>query len=424
MSDSEEPVDIADDGADDLFGDGDEALSDADNAVSGREAAASEKEDEDADARIHDDQDEDDEGPRHFREKLVSEVPLYRHRIPRSKDGGLHSLRVPDFIKFNPMEYKPDEWQPSKWDLDNANSENPIPSILWRRDPATGRMQSNANIYRWSDGSVTLAIGDEHYEIQSKPLAPPSNKPYREVQDAHYYAAAAHLTTNSLLIVGHLTEQYTVRPNKELQDHALERLKADLAGARRDRGAEMIIVTNEDPELQKKQAELAEKERAKLQRRRETAAARAEGLGGRYKGGGALSVGDLEGRRGPAGAGRKRGAPGATKQKRRRRPEYDSDDDLPSGTRRGDNYDMDDGFLVDSDEESEAPAEDDDEEEELLDDVDDEDDDEDEDDRPRAKRQRTSDPDEDAEGEEDAPAHETSRGGRRRRVIQDDDDEE
>lgn len=88
MSESEDPVDIPDDGADDLFGDGDEAVSDADNAVSDREAA-SEKDDDEADARIHDDHDEDDEGPRHFREKLVSEVPLYRHRIPRSKDGGV-----------------------------------------------------------------------------------------------------------------------------------------------------------------------------------------------------------------------------------------------------------------------------------------------------------------------------------------------
>jgi len=284
---------------------------------------------------------------------------------------------------------------------------------MCRRDFKTGRMQSNANIYRWSDGSVTIAVGDEHYEVQSKPLAPPRNKPYREVQDAHYYAAAAHLTTNSLLIVGHLTEQYTVRPNKELQDHALERLKADLAGAIKDRSAGMIIVTNEDPELQKKQAELAEKERAKNQRRRETAAARADGAASRYKGG-ALSVGDLEGRRGAGAAGRKRGAPGGAKKKHRR-PEYDSDDDLPSGSRRVDNYDMEDGFLVDSEEESEVVE--DDEEEELLDD------DDEEDEAPRAKRQRTTEPDEDAEGDEDGPAHESSRN-RRRRVIQDDDEDE
>lgn len=283
---------------------------------------------------------------------------------------------------------------------------------MFRRDAKTGRMQSNANIYRWSDGSVTLAIGEEHYEIQSKALAPPSNKPYQEVQDAHYYAAAAHLTTNSLLVVGHLTEQLTVRPNKDLQDHALERLKAELAGAKRDRGAEMIIVTKEDPELQKKQAELAEKERMKLQRRRDTAAARVDG---RYKGG-ALSIGDLEGRRGAGAAGRKRGAPGGVKKKHRR-PEYDSDDDLPSGARRADNYDMDDGFLVDSDEESEA-VEEDEEEEEILDDEDEEDE------APRPKRQRTTEPDEDAEGEDDAPAQNETSSRRRRRVIHDDDDEE
>ncbi|KAL1839164.1 hypothetical protein VTJ49DRAFT_1820 [Mycothermus thermophilus] len=405
MSDSEEPIDIQDEGGDDLFGDDDDAvLSEADKALSDREAESEKEDDEDDDRRR-----EDSSEPKEFREKLVAEVPLYRHRTPRSTDGSLHSLRVPDFIKFNPMEYKPDEWQPSKWDLENARAENPIPSIMCRRDPETGRLKSNANIFRWSDGSVTLSIGDDHYEIQSKPLAPPRGKPYKEVQDAHYYAAAAHLTTNSLLIVGHLTEQYTVRPNKELQDHALERLMANLADAKKDRGAEMIIVTTEDPELQKKQAELAEKERAKQQRRRETAAARADG--GRYKAGG-LSVGDLEGRRGVgAAAGRKRGAPGGAKPKRRR-PEYDSDDDLPSGRRRADNYDMDDGFLVDSDEESEEAAGSDSDEEEILED------DEEEDERPRAKRQRTAEPDQE-DGEEEGP---TSRG-RRRRVIEDDDDE-
>jgi len=313
------------------------------------------------------------------------------------------------------MEYKADEWQPSNWDLANAESENPIPAIMCRHDPKTGRMQSNTNLYRWSDGSVTLAVGDEHYEVQAKALAPPRNKPYREVQDAHYYAAAAHLTTNSLLIVGHLTEQYTVRPNKELQDHALERLKAELAGLQKDRGSDMIIVTKEDPELLKRQAELAEKERAKLQRRRETASARADGASSRYKGG-ALSVGDLEGRRGAGGAGRKRGAPGGAKPKRRR-PEYDSDDDLPSGSRRLDDYDKEDGFVVDSEEESDGMEEEEDEEE-LLDD------DEDEDEAPRTKRQRTADPDEDAEGDEDAPAHADSSRNRRRRVIQDDDEDE
>ncbi|KAK1755364.1 Leo1-like protein-domain-containing protein [Echria macrotheca] len=408
MSDAESPIDAVDDIGDDLFGDDDagDLQSELENGLSDRDLA-SDKEDEDSGRRAT--RAETEEEPE-FREKLVSEVPLYRHRIPRSHDGTLHSLRVPDFIKLNPVEYKPDTWEPTKWDLDNAKRDNPVPVILSRRDPKTGQLQSNANIYKWSDGSVTLAIGGEHYEIQTKPLAPPRDKPYQEVQDNHYYAAAAHLTTNSLLIVGHFTEQYTVRPNKEVQDFALERLKATLAQSKNQK-TDMVILTTEDPELQKKQAEKAEKELAKLQRRRDNAAARAEGTG-RYKGG-ALSIGDLEGRRAGA-AGRKRGLAGGPKAKRRR-PEYDSDDDLPSGARRPDNYDMDDGFLVDSDDESEVV--DDDDEEEILDD-------EDEDEAPRTKRRKAADEEEDAEADldDDAPAHGES--SRRRRRIVDDDEEE
>ena len=299
--------------------------------------------------------------------------------------------------------------------MDNANAETPVPVVLSRRDPKTELMQSNSNIYRWSDGSITITIGDDHYEIQTKPLAPPPHKEYQEVQDTHYYAAAAHLTTNSLLIIGHFTEQYTVRPNEEGQDHALERLKAQMAVNKREK-TEIIGVATEDPELHKKQAELAEKERLKAQRRREAAAARAtDGAAGRYKGGG-LSVGDLDGgRRGPAGS-RKRGAPGDSKKKHRR-PEYDSDDDLPRGApRREDNYDMEDGFLVDSEEESDGGEDDD--EEELLDD-----DDEEEEEAPRKRRKTAEVEDADADADEDANQGGEGSSRRRRRVVDDDDEE-
>lgn len=86
MSDSEDPIDIVDDGGDDLFGDEDDenAPSDAGNVLSDRELA-SDRGDDDIDARRHDE----DEEPAEFREKLVAEVPLYRHRIPRSKDGSV-----------------------------------------------------------------------------------------------------------------------------------------------------------------------------------------------------------------------------------------------------------------------------------------------------------------------------------------------
>ncbi len=90
MSDSEDPIDLADEGGDDLFGDedGDDAISEIENLVSDHEAA-SDKEENEADTRRRDE----DEEPREFREKLVAEVPLYRHRIPRSKEGGVSCAR-------------------------------------------------------------------------------------------------------------------------------------------------------------------------------------------------------------------------------------------------------------------------------------------------------------------------------------------
>ena len=313
---------------------------------------------------------------------------------------------------MNPEEYDPDTFQPSEFDLANAKSGNPKHVARVRRDHSTGELKSNTNVYRWSDGSVTISVGGEHYEISKKGLAPPTDKPYNELHDGHYYAAAAELRSNVLMTVGHITEQYNIRPSKSVGDDALSVLAERMAQASKTSNeGEMIIRTTRDPELQKKQAEMAEKERMKAQRRRENAAAKMDGGLGR-SGRGGLSIGDLEGGRRGAGSARKRGAPGSAKPKRRR-PEYDSDDDLPQGVRRQDEYDMEDDFLVASDEEEMESGADDDEEE-LLDD---------EDEAPRRKkRQRTREPDdEDAEGS-DVDLVERSGKSRRRNVI--DSDEE
>lgn len=319
-------------------------------------------------------------------------------------------MRVPKFVKFLPEPYDPETWQPSQFDLENARAEHPKHVVRVRRDPSTNELKSNTNIYRWSDGSVTIAVGGEHYEIQKKALAPAKGQPYDELKDGHYYAAAAELSSNLLMTVGHLTEQYTIRPNKAVGDDALSILAERMAMASKSStGGDMIIKTVVDPELQKKQAELAEKERMKAQRKRDSAAAKMDGGVGRT-GRTGLSIGGLEGPR----SARKRGAPGAARQKRRR-PEYDSDDDLPQGVTRHEEYDLDDGFLVGSDEEEmESDAEEEEEEEDILDD---------EDEAPRPKRQRTKEPedDEDAEGDEVEPESH-GRSGRRRNVIDDDDD--
>ncbi|KAF6842732.1 hypothetical protein CMUS01_02793 [Colletotrichum musicola] len=404
MSDSEELVELPEDEEEeeDLFGD--EPADDAqdDRSRAGSERAGSDQDDAEGGAR----DEEAATAAADYRTKVIEAVEVQRHRVPKAKDQRLRSLRVPKFVRFVPTIFDPATFEPTQEDIENAKADTPKVDVRVRR--RGDKLQSNAAIHRWSDGSVTMTVGDEHYEVTTKALAPGPDEPYSELKDGHYYAAAAELTSNFLMFVGHVTDQYIIRPGKDVQDDALIALAERMATvSQKPQEKDMIINTIQDPELRKRQAEQAEKEHMKAMRRRENAAARIDARG--YARGGGLSIGDIEGGRRSGGA-RKRGMPGAAKQKRRR-PEYDSDDDLPSGARRQDDYDMEDDFIVGSDEDiSEGP---DDDNEEILDDDDD-------DEAPRSKkRQRRSD--DDAEGEDDLP--EMSGRGRRRQVVDDDDSE-
>ncbi|KAI9171416.1 RNA polymerase-associated protein LEO1 [Paramyrothecium foliicola] len=411
MSDSEDPIDLIDEGGDDLFGDeGDDDIAspkanarDDDDLASDREAGGYGRDE---------DEDEDTQQFRETQERVVMGVRTYRHRIPKPQDGSLRVLRVPNFVRFMPTLYDPDHFEPSQPDLINAKAGLPIHVARAARDHDTGELKSNTNIYRWSDGSVTIGVGEEHFEIQRKSLAPKPDEPYNELHDGHYYAAAAELSSNLLMTVGHITEQFSVKPNKEAGDDALSILAMKMAEASKPaREGDFIVKTTVDPELQRRRAEMAEKERMKAQRRRENAAAKMDGGMGRSARGG-LSIGDLEGGRRSTGGGRKRGAPGA--RARRNNNEYDSDDE---GVHRHEDYDVEDDFIAPSDEEEEeAESGADDDDEDLL---------EDNNRAPRAKRRKTAESDdEDAEGDDVEPAAESTSRSRRRRVVGDDDDDD
>ncbi|KAI6785840.1 RNA polymerase-associated protein-like protein [Emericellopsis cladophorae] len=404
MSDSDEPIDPIDEGGDDLFGDdsdaGDAAPSPAKQQVLNDDDLAS---DPDEDARPRQRGYSPEQG-QEMRDAIVLDVTTYRHPIPKPSDGILRTMKVPEFISFQPEQYNSETFEPTEADIANAKSERPQYDVRFRRDEASGKLVSNTNILRWSDGSVTISVGGEQYEIYRKPLAPAPGQPYNAKQDAHHYAAAAELSSNLLMTVGHITEQYSVRPNKSIGDEAMALLTKRLAAEKGGTAADMIIRQTEDPELAKRKAEQLEKERNKALRKQENANAKQEfGLGRSGRGG--LSIGALEG----AGGGRKRGAPGA--KPKRRRPEYDSDDDLPQGVGRQEKYDLEDGFLVDSDEEEEGYDDGDD----ILDDVEE---------KPR-KRHRTeeaSEAEEDASGDEIEPAPEAASRSRRRNVVDSDDE--
>ncbi|KAF4637427.1 hypothetical protein G7Y89_g648 [Cudoniella acicularis] len=442
MSSSEDDVMNAEpDVEDDLFGDEEEAAIENPRELSDEELDSGDDENRYDRAQKTGDAEENQAGG--SQELRISENTIWRHPLPKPVDEEFNSLRLPKFLGIEPHVFKPETFKVPTADHHSTEkstnfsaSATAASTMRYRKDPSTGRLESNTMVYRWSDGSTTIAVGDQHYELQTKPLAPPRDKPYQEVQDSHYYVASPSVAAQVLVLFGHMTNQYTVRPNKDIEDDALERLQRSLAAAARgghkgdDKNGPELITNTQDPELQKKRAELAEKERMRAQRRRETAAEKANlhAGPGRGRSGGLLNVEDLEGRRRAPGSGRKM----AGVKRPKRRPEYDSDDDLPRGRHREDEYDKEDDFLASSDEELDGPEGDDDEEEEMLDD-------ESERDEPKAKKQKTSKPEETSDADADADAEadldddealaapiatEGPAGrGRKRNIIEDDEDE-
>lgn len=312
-------------------------------------------------------------------------------------------------------------------------------TIRWRHSPKyQDTIQSNARILRWSDGSLTLQIASnprEHFELTAKPLAQPqvnprkptptsrfksraqAPEPYNPREDSHTYLGAPHEHADIIRFTNHVTAALAVKSSSDQNDEALVRLKEQMAEAQKGSkktvdGGLAVINISEDPELAKKRAELAEKEKSKMQRRlqnqqdRETTRSnnvlKRSGLRPGGMGAG-LTIGGLEDDEGMATTKGRVSKPKSRKP-RRRNSEYseDEDDYRGRGRNREDEYDEDDGFLVGSDEEPEV-GEESEEEEELGE----EGDEEAEEEKPKKR-----------ESEEAA-------GGRtkRRRVIEDEDEE-
>lgn len=214
-------------------------------------------------------------------------------------------------------------------------------------------------------------------------------------------------------------------PSSDQNDDALVRLQESLAAAVRGNkttadGGVGIISISEDPELAKKKAEVAEREKMRAQRRRQQQeererdrANRVLGKSGPRTGGvGGLTIGGLEDDDGMATT---RARPSKPKRKPRRNSEYSDDEDgfRNRGRTREDEYDEDDGFLVPSDEEPEI-VDASEEEEEMGDGL------SQDDEKPKKKSSKAERVVEKVEGGEDGGA---AARGKRRKVVEDEDDE-
>lgn len=291
-------------------------------------------------------------------------------------DRQIYTMAVPNFLSIEPEDFNPETYVAPPFS-------SAATSLCWRYDPIDGKtLQSNARMVRWSDGSLTLQLASnpkDHYRVTPNRLArshKTTSADYNSDLDSHMYLGAAAEAASAIRLTSHLTASLAITPTTIETDDAVLRLRDSLAAAARsganknpDGTVTMLDIT-EDPELAKKQAELAEREKLREARKRQAAADREMDRGRRVglhtrTGGSGLTVAgleddsDLAGAKGSAARARK------TKQRANKRGEIYSDEE--SGPRRGrgreDEYEEDD-FLVGSDEEPEVY---DDEEEEDAD---------------------------------------------------------
>lgn len=378
--------------------------------------------------------------------------------IPQANNLQLYLLKVPAFLTIEPEAWQTTTFQPPTTDHHSKSAptatfsayNTALSTIRWRHSPSNpSELQSNARVNRWSDGSVTLQLASDpgtQYEIDGNPLAPPQRNPvkptptsiapgekvgqkYDQTKDAYTYLVVPVESAESLRVTHKITAGLTVRQTESVTDDAIERLQAALsqaANATKVGGASgQLEATETDPELQRKQAEIAEKLQMRDRKKREHAQERERlrtdrtlgrsGLSsGRY---GGLNVGMLEDEE-MEGRGRSQGNKPRAKPRRRRNSEYSEDEDF--GNKRfskEDSYDEEDDFVAPSDEE------------EVVDDDEDDDDGIVESqragtpkrDRPRPAETTGSGNDEDAEGEDDDEVPQART--KRRRIVDDEDDE-
>ncbi|KAH7130657.1 Leo1-like protein-domain-containing protein [Dendryphion nanum] len=433
---------------DDLFGDG------GDDDEGEQPAPAKLLDDEDLDSgddegrndRAPETQDAIEEG---VQETLnFMDADIARHAVPEPSDGELYLLKVPQFLSIEPTVFNPKNFQVPTTDHHSKSTpsehfspyETAMTTIRWRRSPSDpSKLQSNARVLRWSDGSLTLQLASrplEQYDIGATMLAPPqikprkptptslNQKPKTDPKQGYTYLAAPYQEAQVMRVTNRLTTALSVTPTASSKDDALQILQSALAKAahrtRDDRDqAISFIDVNEDPELKRareeanfkqQQKQLRAKEKVEL-RERERASRRAGGAPGRSAGYG-LSLAGLEDEEGG-----RRGGPKKQRAKTGLRRDWSSDEDYGiRGKTREDEYDDEDDFIAASDEEPELVDDDEDPDEGILASP------------PRRardhsspKRNRRGDADEDEDDDEEVVV---SRSKRRRVVDDDDDDDE
>ncbi|KAI0741533.1 Leo1-like protein-domain-containing protein [Daedaleopsis nitida] len=119
--------------------------------------------------------------PEPFEEhKREADLPIPNIPVPKSSDGSYWVIRIPNFIKVDSKPFHPDTYVgPEQEDEDAHHAESlreksmtiklKVENTLrwrWSKDEFNqDRRQSNSRIVRWSDGTLSLQLGKELFDI-------------------------------------------------------------------------------------------------------------------------------------------------------------------------------------------------------------------------------------------------------------------
>eukprot|EP00325_Prymnesiales_sp_UTEX-LB-985_P006940 CAMPEP_0174710072 /NCGR_PEP_ID=MMETSP1094-20130205/11813_1 /TAXON_ID=156173 /ORGANISM="Chrysochromulina brevifilum, Strain UTEX LB 985" /LENGTH=386 /DNA_ID=CAMNT_0015908813 /DNA_START=138 /DNA_END=1298 /DNA_ORIENTATION=- len=90
--------------------------------------------------------------------------------MPRpSADAKLYMVKLPNILQFQPRPFDPETYEDEDAAEDEDGKARAENVVRWR-ETASGERQSNARLVTWSDGSMTLHVGDEVLTAQQVPI--------------------------------------------------------------------------------------------------------------------------------------------------------------------------------------------------------------------------------------------------------------
>uniref|UniRef100_A0A915K3W9 RNA polymerase-associated protein LEO1 n=1 Tax=Romanomermis culicivorax TaxID=13658 RepID=A0A915K3W9_ROMCU len=207
-------------------------------------------------------QDQEEEQEEEIAETLIDvEIP----KISADLGSQLHFVKFPNFLSVEPRPFDPDTYEDEIDDDDVLDEEGRSRvklkvenTIRWRNDPNDeSKRLSNAKIVRWSDGSMSLYLGAEVFDVHTHPLQ--GDHHHLFIRQGTGLQGRAIFRTK-LTFRPHSTESFTHR-------------KITMSMADRTNKTQKVKVlpaVGKDPEAQKQELMKKEEERLRASARRES----------------------------------------------------------------------------------------------------------------------------------------------------------